>query len=130
MKLLHFNFYVIQSNGICLYHEQYGSLNEDPQAVSNVLTAVSLVSKEIVGESIKTIMTENHKFTFKRNGFLSFAFFTNSSESDLKIRHLLKEVEDSFHSCFPGLSNHLKCGNLNPFKKFSGPFANIIKRYS
>ncbi len=124
-----YNLYIIKPNGICIFHKRYGSLDEDPQIVSNFLTAVSIFSKELFGNPTRIIMTESYKFTFKWNGSLSFAILSDTTESDQKIQVLLETVEMRFQQCFPEHEAQLMSGNLKHFKKFSQPLATIMKDF-
>jgi len=128
--LIH-NFYILKPNGISIFYKNFGSseqnLEQDPQNISNFLTAISLISKQMLGESIKTLMTTNFKFVFRWNEAISLAIFTDIYDDDLKIRSLLREAEESFFQYFPRADVQLKNGNVKQFESFGGPLTGIIE---
>jgi len=120
------NFYIIRPNGICIFHEKFGSLEEEPQSIAGFLTAISMFSKAIIGEDIKILATENFKFIFRTYGKLTFVSFIDKLDKLDKMHQLLENIKNCFYQSFPDVENELLSGNLRQFEKFKLDLKNII----
>ncbi len=126
VKLIH-NLYIIKQNGICIFHEKYGSLEEDPQSIAGFLTAISMFSKSIIGEEIKSLSTNRFKFVFKTDGKFLFVTFVDKNDKSSNTRQLLDNIKKLFHIRFPKAEADCKSGNLSPFEKFKFDLEDIIR---
>ena len=124
------NAYIIRSNGICLWHRKYGSLEEDPQSITAFLTAISMFCKSVIGEQINTITTPNYKFVFKSSKDFSFVIFADNTDTDTYIETLLNLSEKSFHVQFPEAENVCKNGNMTHFEQFNSPITRAVDAVS
>ena len=120
------NLYIIRSNGICIFHEKFGSLEEDPQSIAGFLTAISMFSKSIIGEKIKMLATKNFKFVFKTDGKFTFVTFVDKSDNSDDTQRVLDNIKNRFYHKFPRAENDCKSGNLKVFENFKSDLTNII----
>ncbi len=102
------NFYILKSNGICIFHEKYGSLEEDPQAIAGFLTAVSMFAEAVVGEPIKNIETSNHKFIFYSDKGYLFVAFVDKSDPFHSVQNFLRRAEHHLYDIHPELTTLAK----------------------
>ncbi|MHA1321908.1 MAG: hypothetical protein ACTSRL_03860 [Candidatus Helarchaeota archaeon] len=112
------NLYIIKSNGICVFHKKFGSLDEDPQSVSGFLTAVSMFSKAIIGEEIKVLATDNYKFIFHVDSRFIFVSFIDKSDHPADAQKRLKAIKNLFYRKFPEAEKVCESGNLTLFETF------------
>ncbi len=123
--LLH-NLYIIRQNGICIFHEKYGSLEEDPQSIAGFLTAISMFSKSIIGEEVNSISTKRFKFIFKADGKFLFVTFVDKSDDVLHTQQILDEVQKIFHNRFPKAEEACKSGSLLPFERLKDDLSLLL----
>lgn len=97
------NFYILKTNGICVFHDCYGCLIEDPQIIAGFLTAISMFAKSTIGESIKNLVTSNYKFVFCLDEGYLFVAFVDESDPFHKIQDFLKCAKDHFYHTYPEL---------------------------
>ena len=122
------NLYIIKQNGICIFHEKFGSLEEDPQSIAGFLTAMSMFSKSIIGEEIKTISTNRFKFVFKTDRKFLFVTFVDKNDKSSNTSQLLDNIKKMFYFRFPEAESDCKSGNLRPFEKFKFDLEDIINK--
>jgi hypothetical protein len=122
------NLYIIKPNGICIFHEKYGSLEEDPQSVAGFLTAISMFSKAIIGEKINTLATKSFKFVFKTDGKFTFVTFNDIADKPDETFQLLDNVKKLFYNKFPKAENVCESGSLKPFEKLKCDLEDIINK--
>ena len=108
--------YIIKSSGICVFHKELDGIDEDPQEVSALLTAISLFSRKTFGEHLKAIMTTNRKLMLYKEGDLYFVYVVDLEESLKYLANINDIVRLEF---FQHLSNEqhsqLETENLIPF---------------
>lgn len=127
MKLIH-NLYIIKPNGICIFHQKYGSLEEDPQAIAGFLIAISMFSKATVGEEIKTLVTDNFKFVFKTDGKFVFVTFVDKTDNSNYTQQQLDEIKTLFYNNYPQAESVCQSGNLQIFEKFKFEIGDIVNK--
>ena len=125
-KMIH-NLYIIKRNGICIFHKKYGSLEEDPQSIAGLLTALSMFSNSVIGEEIKIIATSNFKFYFKADDKCIFVTFNDNEDSNENIQQKLETIRTLFYRKFPKIEQHYKSGNIQCFENFGADLENLIK---
>lgn len=121
------NLYIIKRNGICIFHKKYGSLEEDPQSIAGLLTALSMFSNSIIGEEIKFIATNNFKFYFKADDKCIFVTFNDNADPNENIQQKLENVRNLFYQKFPKIEQQYKSGNIKCFENFEEDLENSIK---
>jgi hypothetical protein len=120
------NLYIIKRNGICIFHKKYGSLEEDPQSIAGLLTALSMFSNSIIGEEIKIIATNNFKFYFKADDKCIFVTFNDNADCNESIQQKLENVRSLFYQKFPKLEQQYKSGNIQCFENFEENLEKIM----
>lgn len=127
------NFYIIKKNGICIFHEDYRrsgdrkDAGEDPQSVAGLLTAVSIFSKDVIRERVRTIATEHYKFFLDSDKEYMFAFLADDSHGNVDLQETLNAVKNYFYKKFPEVSTKHSSGDMNRFDALSGPVDSILK---
>ena len=126
VNMIH-NLYIIKKNGICLFHKKYGSLEEDPQSIAGLLTALSMFSNAVIGEEIKIIATNNFKFNSLADDKCIFVTFNDNSDRNEGIQQMLENIKDLFYQKFPQIEQQYKSGNLKCYENFGEDLGNLIK---
>jgi len=124
------NLYIIKRNGICIFHKKYGSLEEDPQSIAGLLTALSMFSNSIIGEEIDIVATNNFKFYFKADDKCIFVSFNDIADSNEDIQQKLENIRKLFYQKFPKLEQQCKSGNISRYENFGEDLENIIPTVS
>lgn len=123
------NIYILRSNGVCIFHEKYGSLDEEPQAIAGFLTALSMFTSSTVGEPIRDIKTQNYKFTYHFDSGLTFVAFTDKADSFETIQNFLMNTKYQFYQRYPDMKSPSSNYNLAVLESFRPDLEILIQTF-
>ncbi|MHC1591477.1 MAG: hypothetical protein ACXQS8_05285 [Candidatus Helarchaeales archaeon] len=92
--------FVYRPGGICIFHKNFGPMQQDPHAICAFLSAVSIFSETTFGEDLKSIKMANYRLMLFRERMneqvFNFVYMIDIDDQALDFQKINELVKSQF----------------------------------